>query len=98
MLLRDKYTCKCCGHRGGTLEVHHLNGYNWFVEGRTDETNAVVLCQNCHTSCYGCASACDTGCQGCQSACDTGCQDYDGCFKGYNPCGSCASCTGYSYG
>ena len=20
------------------------------------------------------------------------------CFKGYNPCGSCASCTGYSYG
>ena len=50
VLLRDKYTCKCCGHRGGTLEVHHLNGYNWFVEGRTDETNAVVLCQNCHTS------------------------------------------------
>ena len=20
------------------------------------------------------------------------------CFKGYNPCGSCASCTRYSYG
>ena len=50
VLLRDEYTCKCCGHRGGTLEVHHLNGYNWFIEGRTDETNAVTLCQNCHVS------------------------------------------------
>lgn len=46
---RDNYTCQCCGvkpKRG--LIAHHLNGYNWYVEGRTDETNAVTLCENCH--------------------------------------------------
>lgn len=50
VLLRDNYTCGCCCNRGGSLEVHHLNGYNWFVEGRIDETNAITLCKNCHAS------------------------------------------------
>ena len=48
VLARDKYTCQCCGCTSNDMDVHHLNGYNWFIEGRTDETNAVTLCKNCH--------------------------------------------------
>lgn len=48
---RDKYTCQCCHKKPKHgLAVHHLNGYNWFIEGRTDETNAVTLCENCHSN------------------------------------------------
>lgn len=49
-LARDDYTCKCCGIQGNKLEVHHLNGYNWYKEGRVDETNAISLCKTCHKS------------------------------------------------
>ena len=55
---RDNYTCQCCGlkpKRG--LVAHHLNGYNWCIEGRTDDKNAVTLCNNCHSNfhfIYGC--------------------------------------------
>lgn len=48
VLYRDNFTCLCCGKIHGDLEVHHLNGYNWCIEGRTDETNAITLCHNCH--------------------------------------------------
>ena len=48
---RDNYTCQCCGKKPKHgLVVHHLNGYNWFIEGRIDETNAVTLCENCHSN------------------------------------------------
>ena len=50
VLARDNYTCICCFHRGDALEVHHLDGYNWNIEGRKDPTNAVTLCKNCHAS------------------------------------------------
>ena len=49
-LARDNYTCQCCEKKHGTLEVHHLNGYSWFIEGRTDETNAITLCESCHAN------------------------------------------------
>ena len=43
------YTCVCCGDsRGGNLNAHHLDGYNWFPEGRTDVNNGVTLCHKCH--------------------------------------------------
>lgn len=49
VLARDNYTCQCCGSsKSDTLDVHHLDGYNWCIEKRTDETNAVVLCKTCH--------------------------------------------------
>ena len=49
VLYRDNYTCYCCGSKDKSkLEVHHLNGYNWFIEGRHDETNGITLCSNCH--------------------------------------------------
>ena len=49
VLARDNYTCKCCGKESnGDIEVHHLDGYNWCVERRTDETNGIALCEKCH--------------------------------------------------
>jgi hypothetical protein len=46
---RDKYICRCCGKRcSKDLRVHHLNGYNWYKEGRIDPENAVCLCESCH--------------------------------------------------
>lgn len=48
VLARDNYTCQCCGQEHGELNVHHLNGYRWFKEGRTDPNNGITLCENCH--------------------------------------------------
>lgn len=48
VLARDKNVCYCCGKKG--TEIHHLNGYNWCIEGRVDDTNAITLCQNCHAN------------------------------------------------
>lgn len=52
VLERDNYTCRCCGkHGNGTiLAVHHLDGYNWCVDKRTDVTNGITLCEKCHKS------------------------------------------------
>ena len=51
VLARDNYICKCCGRTpSGDLEVHHLDGYNWCVEKRTDETNGITLCSTCHAN------------------------------------------------
>lgn len=49
VLNRDNFTCQICGSNlSNTLEVHHLDGYSWCKEKRTDETNAITLCHNCH--------------------------------------------------
>ena len=47
---RDSYTCQCCGTLGNghNLNAHHLNGYNWDKEHRTDTNNGVTLCDSCH--------------------------------------------------
>ena len=51
VLTRDKYTCQCCGKKNGIVhEVHHLDGYNWCIEKRTDETNGITLCKTCHSN------------------------------------------------
>lgn len=54
VLRRDNYICQCCGkHRDElscSLSVHHLDGYNWCKEKRTDDTNGITLCENCHTN------------------------------------------------
>lgn len=48
---RDEYTCKCCGRKiNSDGEIHHLNGYNWDILGRTSVKNGVCLCGNCHKS------------------------------------------------
>lgn len=48
VLEKGKYTCSCCGKRGGDMVAHHLDGYNWCVEKRFDEDNGVALCESCH--------------------------------------------------
>lgn len=46
---RDNYTCQVCGSsKSGTLVAHHLNGYNWDIEHRTDINNGITLCTRCH--------------------------------------------------
>lgn len=50
VLARDNYTCQCCGITNCKLSVHHLDGYNWYKEGRIDDKNAITLCENCHNN------------------------------------------------
>ena len=45
---RDNYTCQCCGVRSYKLNAHHLDGYNWCEEKRTDVDNGITLCMDCH--------------------------------------------------
>lgn len=45
---RDNYTCQICGHdKGGNLNAHHIDGYNWCKEKRLDIDNGVTLCDIC---------------------------------------------------
>lgn len=48
VLKRDDYTCQCCEIRGYKLNAHHLNGYNWDKENRTNVDNGITLCEDCH--------------------------------------------------
>lgn len=48
VLARDNYTCQRCGQKNGDLTVHHLDGYNWCIDKRTEVTNGITLCNNCH--------------------------------------------------
>ena len=45
---KHNYTCVCCKQYRGRLNAHHLNGYNWDVDGRFDVNNGVTLCKDCH--------------------------------------------------
>ena len=48
---RDNYTCQKCGdNKGGNLVAHHLDGYHWDKEHRTDINNGATLCVCCHKS------------------------------------------------
>lgn len=51
--VKEVYEDKCvCCNKGNEKKnqtvVHHLDGYNWCVEKRTDVKNGVVLCEKCH--------------------------------------------------
>lgn len=49
VITRDNHTCQCCGKEcNGDAEVHHLDGYDWCKERRTDDTNGITLCSMCH--------------------------------------------------
>lgn len=53
VLARDNYTCQCCKRKRNDcikLNVHHLDGYNWCKEKRTDDTNGITLCEECHSN------------------------------------------------
>lgn len=46
---KNDFTCQRCGTKGDSLQAHHLNGYNWCLEGRFDINNGITLCKKCHT-------------------------------------------------
>jgi len=46
---RDNYTCLKCGNESnGNLVVHHLNGFHWDEDSRTEVDNGATLCTDCH--------------------------------------------------
>ena len=46
---RDYFTCqKCKDNTGGNLVAHHINGYHWDKESRTEIDNGITLCTSCH--------------------------------------------------
>lgn len=49
VMKRDKYTCQICAAHGDTINVHHLNSYDWDKENRTNPDNGITLCKTCHT-------------------------------------------------
>lgn len=44
---RDNGVCQLTFNSGNVV-VHHLNGYNWCVEGRTDINNAITISDDMH--------------------------------------------------
>lgn len=48
VLKRDNYTCQITEQVGHKLNVHHLNGYNWDKENRTNIDNGITLSEEIH--------------------------------------------------
>ncbi len=45
---RDNYTCTVCGVKGGFLNAHHLDSWDWCNESRLDVDNGITSCLSCH--------------------------------------------------
>lgn len=45
---RDGHRCVKCDAAGVALNAHHLDGFDWCIDGRYDPTNGVALCVPCH--------------------------------------------------
>ena len=48
VFIRDKYTCRGCGQRGGDLEAHHVTHFAVCEKLRFDIDNGLTLCVKCH--------------------------------------------------
>ena len=48
VFVRDSYTCRKCGQRGGDLEAHHISHFSVNEHTRFDVDNGLTLCVNCH--------------------------------------------------
>ena len=48
VFVRDNFTCKLCGIRGGKLEAHHIERWRDNIELRFDIANGITLCKKCH--------------------------------------------------
>lgn len=45
---RDDYTCQKCNARGVTLNAHHILPYAQYKKLRTELSNGITLCEDCH--------------------------------------------------
>jgi hypothetical protein len=45
---RDNYTCAKCNERGGRLNAHHILNYSSNKSLRTELSNGITLCSDCH--------------------------------------------------
>jgi len=45
---RDNYSCQKCGKVGGRINAHHIEGYADNKELRTELSNGITLCEDCH--------------------------------------------------
>ena len=45
---RDNYTCQKCRQIGYKLVSHHIYGYRYHKDKRTDIDNGITLCDSCH--------------------------------------------------
>lgn len=48
VILKYKRKCFICKSKKNVV-AHHLDGYHWCIEKRTDIENGVCLCEQCHT-------------------------------------------------
>ena len=49
VFIRDKFTCKCCGKKGGAyLQAHHMFNWKDNPDKRYDVDNGATLCKECH--------------------------------------------------
>jgi len=45
---RDDYTCQNCFEKGGKINAHHIEAYSRVEDLRTEVSNGITLCEDCH--------------------------------------------------
>ena len=48
VLERDNHQCRMCGKKSRKLIAHHIRRYRNDISGRTDVSNGITLCEECH--------------------------------------------------